>query len=916
MSPHVVPKSSLAGAAAAVSPISPADEEKTAVDSSWEDEQSTIDQAEMADKVRRALAEKRRAGSAGSTTATTGGHAVDEPTVEDRARPGIEAAALGIARLIVESGPDAGKDFPLRAGKPVLVGRALDNSVVLTDLSVSRKHFEINWDGGHWALTDRGSGNGTLLNGKLEEGTFRLFNSDRIEIGHTTFRFEQTGQGSRNQWSEEEPSTIAGRRNPAVGSPRPSALQTSEFDAPPGESAAISMVERKPIPLTEPRNPPIDLHRRPTAAPSPNPYTAAPGSPGLPPPSSPQFLGATPRQPAPRPLATGPSDLAGAPFSPASRSTNLGNPPVSGPGGPAGPAGPAGHGNLNGPGGSNAGHGNLNGSNAGHGLGHQGLAPGSSPMPSPLSGQHGPSSAPLGSPMMSGLAPVGGLGAPPRSSPMNTLPGRPPVVGPTAPPPIGDAMVPPRQVSQSSIPLDMIPGMTTVPHPRSLVGPPMSRPTLSAQHEHAIAPRMMSRNDMIADSGVAVSPPRYPQEPRSLLADGVPRLTRPNKTTLALIGAGVVMVAAVVALAMSLGNDSPPSSSPSSAAASTGSDASANIASVQPIDPPVKSAELAAAEKAAAEKLAAEKLAAEKLAAEKLAAEKLAAEKLAAEKLAAEKLAAEKLAAEQVAAEKTAAEKLAAEKLAASEKAERLAAEKAEKLAAAREAKLAAEKAAAEKLAAQKAAKNKKDQPKRVEKEKERVVETPQADLDSEAILGKAEDLYRKKNFAAAASTIREAIRGRTAGTDELRATAQIYEALQRTYSAGTAVGAKPTEAYTNLRSAARYDDKLGGAHSSDINPRILALAPRAAAQFLALKQYEEAFQALRDAERAGASNSTLSAVRTAVDARANELYNEAQSKRADDPAAARSLYKKVLKLVDSGSPLYQKATKGISETT
>ncbi len=901
VSPHVVPKASLGGAAAAVAPIAPADEEKTAVDSSWEDEQSTIDQAEMADKVRRALAEKRRAGSAGSTTATTGGHAVDEPTVEDRARPGLEAsAALGVARLLVESGPDAGKDFPLRAGKPVMVGRALDNSIVLTDLSVSRKHFEINWDGGHWTLTDRGSGNGTLLNGKLEEGTFRLFAGDRIEIGHTTFRFEQTGAGNRNQWSEEEPSTIAGRRNPAVGSPRPSALQTSEFDASPGESAAISMVERKPIPLSDPRNLPIDLHRRPTAAPSPNPYTSppsasvpalspapssAPGSPGLPPPSSPQFLGGAPRSAAARPVlgdipggTPGASAGMAAPFLPASRSTSLGNPP-----------------------------------------------PGSSPLPSPVSGQNGPASAPLGTPMMSGLAP-------PRSSPMNTLPGRPPVVGPTAPPPMGDAMVPPRQVSQSSVPLDMIPGMNTVPHPRSLVAPPMSRPTLSAQHERAIAPRMMSRNsDMNADSGVAVSPPHFPvgpsSEPRSLLADGVPRLNRPSKTTFALIGSGVVLVAAVVALAMSLGGGGEPAkpAEPSATGNGASSAAAASGTSVEPIDQPVKSAELLAAEKAAAEKAAAEKLAAEKLAAEKLAAEKLAAEKLAAEQATAEKLAAEKLAAEQATAEKAAAEQAAAEQAAAlkteklaAEKAaaEKLAAQKADKAAAAREARLAAEKAAAERAAAAKAAKNKKETPKRVEKDKERVAETPQAELDSEAILGKAEDLYRKKNFAAAAATIRDAIRGRTSGTDELRATAQIYEALQRTYSAGTAVGAKPTDAYTNLRSASRYDEKLGGTHSSDINPRILSLAPRAAAQFVALRQYEEAFQALRDAERAGASSSTLGSVRTAVDARANELYNEAQSKRGDDPAAARSLYKKVLKLVDSGSPLYQKASKGVAETT
>ena len=56
--------------------------------------------------------------------------------------------------------------------------------------------------------------------------------------------------------------------------------------------------------------------------------------------------------------------------------------------------------------------------------------------------------------------------------------------------------------------------------------------------------------------------------------------------------------------------------------------------------------------------------------------------------------------------------------------------------------------------------------------------------------------------------------------------------------------------------------------------------------------------------------------MRTAVEAHANEMYNQAQAKRADDPSAARSLYKKVLKLVESGSPLAAKANKGITETT
>ncbi|HRC54369.1 MAG TPA: hypothetical protein PKU97_00535, partial [Kofleriaceae bacterium] len=269
-------------------------------------------------------------------------------------------------------------------------------------------------------------------------------------------------------------------------------------------------------------------------------------------------------------------------------------------------------------------------------------------------------------------------------------------------------------------------------------------------------------------------------------------------------------------------------------------------------------------DKAAADKAAADKAAADKAAADKAAADKAAADKAAADKAVAAKAAADKAAADKAAAAKTAAAKAAA-------------------------AKAAAAKAAAAKAAA-----------------------TPIGETEATALLEKAEDLYRKKNFSGAAATLRTAMKGR-APNDELRMTAKLYEDLQRTYAAGTAAGARATEAFTNLRGAARADDKLGKAHSEDLTARLAQMAPKAAAQYAAGKQFEEAFQALRDAERLGSTSSTLQSVRSAIDGHATELYNEAQSLREDDPAGAKALLRKVLKLVDSGSSLYQKASKAIS---
>ncbi len=92
-------------------------------------------------------------------------------------------------KLAVVAGNDAGRDYPL-VGKTITVGRGIDNDVVLTDIAVSRKHLSISFDGSRYHLNDKGSGNGTIINQRVETGTRPLSHGDRIEIGNTVFRFE------------------------------------------------------------------------------------------------------------------------------------------------------------------------------------------------------------------------------------------------------------------------------------------------------------------------------------------------------------------------------------------------------------------------------------------------------------------------------------------------------------------------------------------------------------------------------------------------------------------------------------------------------------------------------------------------------------------------------------------------------
>jgi hypothetical protein len=77
-----------------------------------------------------------------------------------------------MAYLIVEKGNagDIGKRFSL-GEDPVLIGRGTDYSpdIVLQDTCVSRRHAKINFESGHFALSDLKSTNGTSLNGILVE---------------------------------------------------------------------------------------------------------------------------------------------------------------------------------------------------------------------------------------------------------------------------------------------------------------------------------------------------------------------------------------------------------------------------------------------------------------------------------------------------------------------------------------------------------------------------------------------------------------------------------------------------------------------------------------------------------------------------------------------------------------------------
>lgn len=184
----------------------------------------------------------------------------DESTVDERGgRRAAEAGEAGsaparVARLRVTGGSDRGREFVLGDAE-TSVGRGTTNGIILTDLSVSRKHLLVLYDGTEYRIKDLGSGNGTVVNGEILEGEGPLRDGDTIDLGKTTLRFAFPPTGAERRGSA------------APAKPRPHPLSPD-------------VAARQTLPLgTSGASPPM---RRATASSSKTPPPSPSGGPGAP----------------------------------------------------------------------------------------------------------------------------------------------------------------------------------------------------------------------------------------------------------------------------------------------------------------------------------------------------------------------------------------------------------------------------------------------------------------------------------------------------------------------------------------------------------------------------------------------------------------------------------------------------------
>jgi hypothetical protein len=100
------------------------------------------------------------------------------------AAPGKKRSGKGPRTLVVTAGPLSGTKITL-GEQPILIGRADDSTLVLTDDFASSRHARLTNRGGQWYVEDLGSTNGTYLDQQRVQGPLLISPGQPIRIGQT-----------------------------------------------------------------------------------------------------------------------------------------------------------------------------------------------------------------------------------------------------------------------------------------------------------------------------------------------------------------------------------------------------------------------------------------------------------------------------------------------------------------------------------------------------------------------------------------------------------------------------------------------------------------------------------------------------------------------------------------------------------
>jgi len=118
------------------------------------------------------------------------GHSADEPTTITFSLDHDVAEELSVeiptpsanGMLVVTRGPNSGSEFVLEH-VITTAGRHPDSDIFLDDVTVSRRHVEIERTATATVVRDVGSLNGTYLNQQRIDGDMPITNGDELQVG-------------------------------------------------------------------------------------------------------------------------------------------------------------------------------------------------------------------------------------------------------------------------------------------------------------------------------------------------------------------------------------------------------------------------------------------------------------------------------------------------------------------------------------------------------------------------------------------------------------------------------------------------------------------------------------------------------------------------------------------------------------
>lgn len=113
-----------------------------------------------------------------------------------RTGAGLVAGPAANVQLSVELEiSERGRSRRVEGSTPLVIGRSTEADVLVMDPEVSRRHAQLEADGGSVFITDLHSSNGTFLNGRQIRESIELRPGDEIDIGTARVVFVGSKRG-------------------------------------------------------------------------------------------------------------------------------------------------------------------------------------------------------------------------------------------------------------------------------------------------------------------------------------------------------------------------------------------------------------------------------------------------------------------------------------------------------------------------------------------------------------------------------------------------------------------------------------------------------------------------------------------------------------------------------------------------